>query len=57
MTTHLCIYFILVKGCNIFPKEYTFRISFPHAANVERGWVFFKQSAEDNIYFLICLFV
>lgn len=58
MTPHLCVYFILVKGCNIFPKENTSHISFPHAANVERGWVFFfKLRAQEDVCFLICLFV
>lgn len=35
MTTCPCIYFILVKGCNIFLEENTCHISFLPAANVE----------------------
>lgn len=58
MTPHLCVYFILVKGCNIFPKENTFHISFPHAATVERGVGFFQTKGSRGClfpYLFICL--
>lgn len=57
MTTHLCIYFILVKGCNIFPKEYTFRVSFPHAANVQREVGFFLNKVLKTTFIFLFVYL